>query len=54
MNNQELITELELMYKKLISLGSYDRAQAVLLKLSDLKTQNESSTTIDGKIILLG
>jgi hypothetical protein len=54
MDNQELITELEFLYRKLISSGSYDRAQGVLLKLSELKTQNESGVTVDGKNILLG
>jgi hypothetical protein len=54
MDNQELITELEFMYRKLLGLGNYNKAQEVLLKLSELKAQNESGVTVDGKNILLG
>jgi predicted SnoaL-like aldol condensation-catalyzing enzyme len=53
MDNQTLIQELEFIYRKLLETGDFAKAQEVLIKLTDMKSQNESGTP-SGKNILLG
>lgn len=52
MTDFNLIKELEFIYRTLISNGNFDKAQEVLLKLTDLKTRNESTPTPDRNILL--
>jgi len=53
MSNLNIIAELEFIYKKMLENGEYGKAQEVLLKITEIKTRNESGQNT-GPNILLG
>jgi hypothetical protein len=53
MTDSEIITEMEFIYRRLLDIGDFGKAQEVLLQLTSLKQRNESLPA-ENKNILLG
>lgn len=53
MTQDKIIQELQVLYQKQLDAGNFDKAQEILLRLSELQTRTESGP-VSGKNILLG